>query len=129
MQNLNNQQAYLIALIKVVTSVTGQPNNIKAFQRKYSKDLQKALPILDKSINLEGKHIAKKIKLSNQQIAETSTCVSLKGHKDNFRSNSSCHLINSSKSNQQSKAKFFDRKSTKTCCPNLTTIRKKPLMY
>ena len=69
-------------------------------EENVTKTYKKALPKLQRSINLEAKHIAMKTKLSNciKKLGETPAYVTLKDHKDNFRSNPLCRLINPSKS-------------------------------
>ena len=72
----------------------------KLLGENITKTCKKAPVILQRSINLEAKHIAKKIKLSERidKLAETPTYVALKDHKDKFRPSPSCPLINPSKS-------------------------------
>ena len=61
---------------------------------------KEAPPKLQRSINLEVKHKATTINLSYriEKPAEVPAFVTMKDHKDNFQSNSSCRLINPSKS-------------------------------
>ena len=61
--------------------------------------LHKAPGKLQISINLEAKSIATKLKLSDrfEKIAEASTYLPLKDHKENFGSRPFCRLINPSK--------------------------------
>ena len=69
------------------------PDNVtKAYQK---------LPKLETSINLEAKSLSTKLKISDraESIAKTRAFVTLKDHKDNFRSNPTCRLINTSKTN------------------------------
>ena len=72
----------------------------KLLGENVTKTYKKAPPKLQRSINLEAKHIATKIKLNYriEKLAETPAYVTLKDHKDIFRSNPSCRLINPSKS-------------------------------
>ena len=71
----------------------------KLLGKNVTKTYKKGPPKLQRSINLEAKHIATKIKLSNRikKLAETPAYVTLKDHINNFRSNPSCRLINPSK--------------------------------
>ena len=64
-----------------------------------TKTYKKASEKLQKSINLEAKSIATKLKLSDriEKLAEAPAYVTLKDHKENFRSKPSCRLINPSK--------------------------------
>ena len=64
-----------------------------------TKTYQKAPPKLEASINLEVKSISTNLKISNRvkHIARTPAFVTLKDHKDNFRSNPTCRVINPSK--------------------------------
>ena len=59
----------------------------------------KAPPKLEASINLQAKSISTKLKISDRVecITRTPVFVSLKDHRDNFRSNPTCHLTNPSK--------------------------------
>ena len=64
-----------------------------------TKTYKKAPEKLQKSINLETKFIATKLKLNDQieKLVEAQAYVTLKDHKENFRSKPSCRLINPSK--------------------------------
>ena len=68
--------------------------------KNVTKTYKKAPLKLQRSINLEAKHIATKIQLRDriEKLPETPAYVKLKDHKDNFRSNPLCRLINPSKS-------------------------------
>ena len=68
----------------------------KLLGENVTKTCKKAPPKIQKSINLEAKYIATKNKLSNriENLPETPTYVTLKDHKNNFRPNPSCRLIN-----------------------------------
>ena len=59
----------------------------KLLGKNVTKTYKKAPLKLQRSINLEAKHIATKIKLSGriEKLAETPAYVTLKNHKDNFR--------------------------------------------
>ena len=52
------------------------------------------------SINLEAKHIAKKLEIADRVecMAEKPAYITLKDHKENFNINPKCHLINPAKS-------------------------------
>ena len=99
----------------------------KLLGENVTKTYKKAPPKLQRSIYLEAKHIATKMKLSDriEKLAETPVYVTLKDHKDNFRSNASCRLIKSSKSEIGKVSKILLENITKTCCPNLNTINGK----
>ena len=59
----------------------------KLLGENVTKTYKKAPPKLQRSINLEAKHVATKIKLSDRirKLPETPAYVTLKDHKDNFR--------------------------------------------
>ena len=71
----------------------------KLLKENVTKTNKKASEKLQKSINLEAKSIATKLKLSDriEKLAEAPAYVTLKDHKENFRSKPSCRLINPSK--------------------------------
>ena len=68
----------------------------KLLGENVTKTCKKHRQYCKKSINLKAKHIATKIKLSDriEKLAEKAAYVTLKDHKDNFRSNPSCRQIN-----------------------------------
>ena len=68
----------------------------KLLKENVNKTYKKAREKLQKSINLEGKSIATKLKLSDR-IEKLGEAPALKDHKENFRSKPSCWLINRSK--------------------------------
>ena len=63
------------------------------------KTYQNAPPKLEASTNLEVKNISTKLKISDRvkRIVRRPALVTLKDHKDNFRSSQACFLINPSK--------------------------------
>ena len=67
-------------------------NNITKSYRKSTKRLEKA-------INMEAKHISKKLELDNriECLVKNTAFISLKDHKPNFQSSLPCRLINPSK--------------------------------
>ena len=71
----------------------------KLLHDNVTKTYQKVPPKLETSISMEAKSISTKLKISDrvERIARTPAFVTLKEHKDNFRSNPACRLINSSK--------------------------------
>ena len=71
----------------------------KLLKENVIKIYKKAPEKLQKSINLEAKSIATNLKLSDriEKLAEAPAYITLKDHKENFRSKSSCQLINPSK--------------------------------
>ena len=60
---------------------------------------RKAPPNVETAINLEAKCIATNLNLSDkiERLAQAPAYITLKDRKENFRSNLSCRLINSSK--------------------------------
>ena len=79
-----------------------------------TKTYQKTPPKLEASINMEAKSISTKLKISDrvERIARTPTFVTLKEHKDNFRSNPTCRLINPSKNELEKVSKQLVEKQT-----------------
>ena len=77
-----------------------------------TKTYQKAPPKLEASISLEAKSISTKLKISNriEHIARTPVFMTLKDHKDNFRSNPTCHLINPSENKLRKVSKQLVKK-------------------
>ena len=75
-------------------------NHKKLLHGNVAKTYQKAPPKLEASINMEEKIISTKLKTSDRVECTTRTpaFATLKDHKDNFRSNPTCCLINPSKS-------------------------------
>ena len=71
----------------------------KRLKENITKTYKKASEKLQKSINLKAKFIASKLKLSDriEKHAEAHAYVTLKDHKENFRSKPSCRLINAPK--------------------------------
>ena len=69
-------------------------NNITKTYRKSTKRLEKA-------INMEAKHISKKLELDNriESLAKSIALILLKDHKPHFQSSLPCRLINPSKIN------------------------------
>ena len=61
----------------------------KLLKENVNKTYKKARKKLQKSINLEGKSIVTKLKLSDQ-IEKLGQAPALKDHKENFRSKPSC---------------------------------------
>ena len=71
----------------------------KLLKENVTKTYKKAPEKLQKSINLEAKSIATKLNLSGriEKLAEAPAYITLKDHKENFRSKPPCRLINPSK--------------------------------
>ena len=71
----------------------------KLLKENVTKTYKKALENIQKSINLEAKSIATNLKLSDriEKLAEAPAYITLKDHKQNFRSKPSCRLINPTK--------------------------------
>ena len=74
--------------------------NKEPLRNNVTKTYRKAPPGLEKVINLEAKEIAKSINLDDciECIAKNNAFVTLKDHKQNFRSAVPCRLINPCKS-------------------------------
>ena len=72
----------------------------KLLRNNVTKTYRKAPPRLEKTINLEAKEIAQNINLDDriECIAKNKVFVTLKDHKQNFRSATPCRLINPCKS-------------------------------
>ena len=72
----------------------------KLLRNNVTKTYRKAPPRLEKAINLEAKEIAQNINLDNriECIAKNNAFLTLKDHKQNFRSATPCRLINPFKS-------------------------------
>ena len=86
----------------------------KLLHDNVTKTYQKTPPRLEASINMEAKSISTKLKISDrvERIARTPTFVTLKEHKDNFRSNPTCRLINPSKNELEKVSKQLVEKQT-----------------
>ena len=71
----------------------------KLLKDNVTKTYKKSSDILEKSINMEAKHIAKKLELSDriEHLARNPAFITLKDHKENFNSKLPCRLINPSK--------------------------------
>ena len=71
----------------------------KLLKENVTKTYKKASPKLETAINSEAKCIATNLDLSDtiEKLAPTPAYITLKDHKENFRSNPSCRLINPSK--------------------------------
>ena len=68
----------------------------KLLHENITKSYKKSATRLEKSINLEAKEIAAGVKLDDriEYMAKASAYITLKDHKDNFRSAHPCRLIN-----------------------------------
>ena len=76
------------------------PNDYKRLlHESITKTYKKSTKRLANAINVEAKHIAKKVKLDDhiESLAHTPAFITLKDHKENFRTSHSCRLINPSK--------------------------------
>ena len=86
---------------RLLTSINYLHRIIKSYYMKISSNPIKKSPIhLEKSINLEAKEAAAGIKIDDiiEYMAKAPAYITLKGHKDNFRSAHPCRLINPCKS-------------------------------
>ena len=72
----------------------------KLLKDNATKTYKKSSDLLEKSINMEVKHIAKKLELSDriEHLARNPAFITLKDHKENFNSKLPYRLINPSKS-------------------------------
>ena len=73
------------------------------------KKYKKAPSKVETAINLEAKCIATNSNLSDRikRLAQTLAYITLKDHKENFRSNPSCRLINPSKTELRRNSKII----------------------
>ena len=87
---------------KTINLYEKPPNDYKLLlHENIPKSHKNSTKRVENTINMETKHIAKNIKLDYriESLAQTSAFVTLKDHKENFRTSSHpCRLINSSKS-------------------------------
>ena len=81
-----------------IYKMTPQEHN-KLLKENVTKTYKKAPPKLETSINLAAKCIATNLDLSDriEILAQTAAYITLKDHKENFRSNPSCRSIYPSK--------------------------------
>ena len=71
----------------------------KLLKENVTKTYKKAPTKAETATHLEAKCIATNLNLSDriERLAQTPAYITLKDHKENFRSNPSCRLINPSK--------------------------------
>ena len=77
------------------------PNDYKQLlHRNISKTYKQSTKRMENAINMEAKNTAKNIKLDDriESLAQTTAFITLKNHKENFRTSHPCRLINPSKS-------------------------------
>ena len=95
----NSRNIYVFAdkTNNVYRMSTSEHNEL--LKENVTKTYKKAPEKLRKSINLEAKSMATNLKLSNriEKLAEAPAYITLKDHKQNFRSKPSCRLINPTK--------------------------------
>ena len=88
----------------------------KLLQENVTKTYKKATQKVETSINLEAKNIAKSYNNDDQVecLKRAEAFITLKDHKDNFRSHPTCHLLNPCKSElgKISKCIFEEDKNT-----------------
>ena len=99
-----NEGIHKIRSSPTVYVFAGKANDIYEMSKDHRQNLlhdvtktyQKAPPKLETSINLEAKSISTELKISNriEHIVRTPVFMTLKDHKDNFRSNPTCRSIN-----------------------------------
>ena len=87
----------------------------KLLKDNVTKTYKNSSYFLEKSINMEAKHIAKKLKPSDriEHLPTNSVFITLKDHKKNFSSELPCRLITPSKSELGKVGKKNWKKSTK----------------
>ena len=77
------------------------PNDYKQLLHgSISKTYKQSTKRMGNAINMEAKSTAKNIKLDDriESLAQTTAFITLKNHKENFRTSHPCRLINPSKS-------------------------------
>ena len=77
------------------------PNDYKQLLHgNISKTYKQSTKRMGNAINMEAKSTAKNIKLDDriESLAQTTAFITLKNHKENFRTSHPCRLINPSKS-------------------------------
>ena len=77
------------------------PDNYqKLLQENVTKTYKKVPQLLETSINLEAKNVAKSYNIDDhvECLAKAEAFITLKDHKDNFRSHPTCRLLNPCKS-------------------------------
>ena len=99
----------------------------KLLRNNVTKTYRKAPPRLEKAINLEAKEIAKNINLDDriECIAKNNAFVTLKDHKQNFRSAIPCRLINPCKSELGKIIKIMLENINKTLIEQLNVNQRK----
>ena len=72
----------------------------KLLQENVTKTYKEAPQKVESSINLEAKNIAKSYNINDRVecLAKAEAFITLKDHKDSFRSHPTCHLLNPCKS-------------------------------
>ena len=89
------------------------PNDYKKLlYENITKTYKKSTNRLEHAINMEAKHIAKNIKMDDriESLTKTRVFITLKDHKENFRSSHPCRLINPSKSELEKVSKAIVEK-------------------
>ena len=101
---INSSSDVLIFADKTNNIYKATPEQYKKLLKdSITKTYKKSSDLLEKSITMEAKHIAKKLELSNriEHIARNATfiIITLKDHKQNSNSKLPCHIIKFSKAN------------------------------
>ena len=106
------------------TNLYEMPHNDykKLLYENITKRYKKSTYRLEHAINIEAKHIAKNIKLDDriEILAKIPAFITLKDHKENFRSSHPCRLINPSKSELEKVSKSILEKVNTNLVTKLT---------
>ena len=107
-KELQNFEKDLLDTIKLITFMIFKDSFQRRLNEEITKSYKKSPTRLEKSINLEAKEIAAGVKLDDriEYMAKAPAYITLKDHKDNFRSAHPCHLINPSNSEIRKISKF-----------------------
>ena len=90
-------------------------NSTKYIKDNVTKTYKKSSDLLEKSINMEVKHITKELEVSGriEHLARNPAFITLKDHNENFDSKLLCCVINPSQSELGKVSKQILEKSTK----------------
>ena len=87
--------------LRLIIYIKHHQNNIKKLLKEnVTKTYKKSTKLIEKSINLEAKNIAKKLDLVERVecLEKNPAFITRKDHKENFQASLPCRLINPSKS-------------------------------
>ena len=117
-QNRLKNDIRLIQSSKKVFIFADKTTNIYEMEKShYEKPLiTKTYKYVYNSINLEAKHIAKKLEIADrvEYMARKPAYITLKDHKENFNINPKCRLTNPAKSELRKVAKIIVQNINKT---------------